>query len=82
MTDTEKDYTPTAEQARWWKRLNRVIADMPEGVEILVSDGGINLAHAGSTDAYFDIHGHVDNVETLLVKPIKSSGIKDVMSKI
>ena len=78
----EKDYTPTAEQARWWKRLNRVIKEMPEGVELLVSDGNIALTHAGETDAYFNVHGHVDNVETMLVESIQSPGIKDVMSKL
>lgn len=53
------------EELKWWRRLKRVLDDMPETIEILVgARGQISPAARGASLEYFNQNEDVDNVPT------------------
>lgn len=52
---TVTDQEPlTKEQEQWWKRLQSVVADAPDGIEVLVSYGEMFLCEAGERRRMLD----------------------------
>lgn len=63
---TDIDRLPTADEARWFRRLQKCIREMPSSVEVTVrAHGQILLHERGATREYFDEHGDTDNVPHL-----------------
>jgi hypothetical protein len=53
-------------EARWFRRLEKCIREMPKSAEVTVRAGGQILIHErGATRRYFDKHGDTDNVPHL-----------------
>lgn len=55
MTDEEK----------WFRRLRRVIDDMPKTVEVQVHQNIVQMNWLGAMDTEFERAGHVDSVEPI-----------------
>ena len=70
--------TPTKEERLWWARFHRVLKDMPETLEVLISaHGQVSAAKRGASSAYFDEHTNVDNVPTLPLPIVRVEGIEN-----
>lgn len=54
----------TAEE-KWFRRLRRVLREMPEGVELQVHHSMIQMNVAGARQATFEALGCADNVESI-----------------
>jgi predicted RNA-binding protein with PUA-like domain len=52
----------TPEEARWFRRLVRVINDMPPSVELQVHQSAIQMNENGAREAAFLRQGHADSV--------------------
>lgn len=52
-------------EEKWFRRLRRVLRDMPEGVELQVHQNTIQMNVAGARQATFDAIGCADNVESI-----------------
>lgn len=63
MYDESRAATP--EEARWFKRLKRCIADMPATVELQVHQNNIQMNVEGARDAAFISMEHADDVDCL-----------------
>ncbi len=55
-----------ASELKWFKRLERVLRDMPDNLEVTVHQHGVVEIHErGATRRYFEENGHVDDVPAL-----------------
>jgi hypothetical protein len=62
----------TADEARWFRRLKRCLADMPRNVEVVVGPwGDIRLHERGARDAEFNLRGCADNTPEMDSFPAK-----------
>lgn len=59
----------TKEQERWWKRLQSVVADAPDGIEVLVSYGEMFLCEAGERRRMLDADTDEANIIDVAVSP-------------
>ncbi|MCH4541399.1 hypothetical protein [Ochrobactrum sp. A-1] len=55
-----------ASELKWFRRLERVLRDMPDNVEVTVHQHGVvELHERGETQKFFAEHGHADSVPFL-----------------
>ena len=51
-------------EINWIKRFQRVVKDIPDTLEVVVSNGGnITIHERGSMNKCFKKHGHMDHVD-------------------
>jgi len=65
-------------EEKWWNRFRKTLDEMPESMEILVDAfGAISAAKRGSSNAFFDKKGHIDNVPTLDLDRWHGKGVEN-----
>ncbi|MGQ4812353.1 hypothetical protein ACCZ74_08650 [Agrobacterium vitis] len=52
-------------EEKWFRRLKRVLSDMPSTVEIQVHQNFIQMNHSGAREETFARRGHADEVESI-----------------
>lgn len=74
----------TAKHKTWWREFTVKLNNMPKDLEILVgAHGQMSVAERGASRAYFEKHGHVDNVPRISELPEwHGDGVEDNSSSL
>lgn len=69
---------PTPEQLKWWKRFHRIVADMPEGMEVIVGGyGSLTAAPDGAVKAAMDAGGDAGGAEVFCLNSLSGYRFRD-----
>lgn len=61
-----------ASELKWFKRLERVLRDIPDNVEVTVHQHGtVELHERGATRKYFEENGHADDVPAIALFQVR-----------